>query len=273
MNGVLLRTGSVPVHHHSPVHGSLRASLSVHDSVAGGLSWEGIRRTLSEADATRSESDVAGRLLIGSRSFPGVISEKEYLFGDVGSLTLNEREFYWRNYDGDRQESGTAGEELGFSGGGPGKGRKSGGSGGGDDSTFTGENADRSKIGEYYQEMLKTDPTNSLLLRNYGTFLHEVERDLVKAEEYYARSILASPGDGEVLSLYGKLIWETQGDEDRAKSYFDQAVRASPDDCMVLGSYAHFMWEADEEEDDDEEEHKIVTENHLSPAAAMIEAF
>lgn len=30
------------------------------------------------------------------------------------------------------------------------------------------------RIREYYQEMLRSDPGNSLLLRNYGKFLHEV---------------------------------------------------------------------------------------------------
>ncbi|GFZ00783.1 tetratricopeptide repeat (TPR)-like superfamily protein [Actinidia rufa] len=90
------------------------------------------------------------------------------------------------------------------------------------------------------RRMLKSNPTDSLLLRNYGRFLHEIEGDVVKAEEYYGRAILASPGDGEVLALYGNLIWETQRDRDRAKSYFDRAVHSSPDDCMVLGSYAHF---------------------------------
>ncbi|KAL7166852.1 hypothetical protein ACSBR2_037510 [Camellia fascicularis] len=109
------------------------------------------------------------------------------------------------------------------------------------------------KMGAYYREMLKSNPTNSLLLRNYGKFLHEVEGDMVKAEEYYGRAILASPGDGEVLCLYGKLIWDTQRDEDRANFYFDQAILASPNDCMVLGLYARFMWEAEEEEEEEEE--------------------
>ncbi|KAL4342437.1 hypothetical protein GQ457_08G025080 [Hibiscus cannabinus] len=113
---------------------------------------------------------------------------------------------------------------------------------------FGGDHGDKSEIGDYYREMLKLNPGDSLLLRNYGKFLHEVEKDMDGAEEYYGRAILASPGDGEVLSLYGKLIWERHGDESRAKSYFDRAVTASPDDCMVLGSYAHFLWDAEEDE-------------------------
>ncbi|XP_051145322.1 uncharacterized protein LOC127261145 [Andrographis paniculata] len=105
----------------------------------------------------------------------------------------------------------------------------------------------------YYSELVKANPENSLVLRNYGNYLHEVEKDAGRAEEWYGRAILASPGDGEVLSLYGKLIWETQRDELRARHYFHQAIQASPHDCMVLGSYARFLWEAGEGDEPEEE--------------------
>lgn len=100
----------------------------------------------------------------------------------------------------------------------------------------------------YFQKMLEANPGNSLLLRNYAQFLHEVQGNLAKAEEYYERAILASPGDGEVLSLYAKLMWEVRRDAPQAEAYFDQAVQASPDDCFVLGSYAHFLWDSEEGE-------------------------
>jgi tetratricopeptide (TPR) repeat protein len=194
---------------------------------------------------------------LGSLYLQARIPEEEYVSvsdevraGGIASLILTEKSNNW-----------TQGEDVDVFGGGFGKGKSSGGSGGGD----TGGNDDRKEIGAYYLEMLKSDPMNSLLLRNYGKFLHEIEGDLVKAEEYYGRAILASPGDGEVLSLYGKLIWENSRDEERAKSYFDQAVNASPDDCMVLGSYAQFVWEAE----DDEEE--MIRD--IEPPAAMVAAF
>lgn len=115
--------------------------------------------------------------------------------------------------------------------------------------------------------MLKADPTNSLLLRNYGKYLHEVEKDTAKAEEYYGRAILASPGDGEVLALYADLIWDTYRDEIRASSYFNQALQASPDDSVVLGSYAHFLWEVEEIEEGTEMKVSGVS------APAIVEAF
>ncbi|VVA32505.1 PREDICTED: Tetratricopeptide [Prunus dulcis] len=132
------------------------------------------------------------------------------------------------------------------------------------------DEGEQKKLGDYYQEMLKSNPDDPLLLRNYGKFLHEVEKDVAGAEECYCRAILASPGDGDLLSLYAKLIWETHRDEERAKSYFDQAVSASPDDCMVLGAFASFMWEAEEDEEENEEINPNV---QVSAAPALVHAF
>ncbi|KAL0409270.1 UNVERIFIED_CONTAM: hypothetical protein Sradi_1861400 [Sesamum radiatum] len=276
MKSLLCRTGSGPIPVQTPlIPCSPRHSVSLpfQDSVAGVFSGQkkssqrislhkemsrrNIHRSSSESDVIRSEMRTLSKM--GSRSFtPPRIPEEE--FGE-GERT---------GYTGDWPASGMSWEELGFPGGGMNKNRNSGSGGG---SGGNGSDADRSKMGSYYQEMLKSDPTNSLLLRNYGKYLHEVEGDVVKAEEYYGRAILAGPGDGEVLSLYGKLIWETQRDEDRAKSYFNQAIHASPNDCMILGSYAHFLWEAEGDEDDEDEVNKRATEDNVLPVAVMVEAF
>ncbi|XVF52000.1 hypothetical protein PTKIN_Ptkin04bG0230100 [Pterospermum kingtungense] len=268
----LLRAGSVPV--TSPaLCGSPRVSLSRQSSFAGVGERTGscsslsspiislhfpmdknrkpkethapIRRVLSDTHIIKSDSRIPG----GSRCFPAGIPEEEFVSDDEVDRKLRT---LVAGKDSDRTvfapiwpEFGIPMEEIGFSGDGFGNGGKSGGNRG-DDSY-----GDKSKIGDYYREMLKLNPTDSLLLRNYGRFLHEVEKDMEKAEEYYGRAILASPGDGEVLSLYGKLIWERHRDESRAKYYFDLAVTASPDDCMVLGSYANFMWEAEEDKEEE----------------------
>ncbi|KAG8374609.1 hypothetical protein BUALT_Bualt10G0013200 [Buddleja alternifolia] len=263
MKSMLLRTGSGSIPVQTPlISGSptLSVTLPVHEtSVAGeknsspsprlslhlGATRRSIRRSSSESDVViRSELKSLSRLR--SRSFPAMIPEAdEYC---LGSLTLK------RGYAG----------ELGFDGGGMNKNGVSGGGGNGSDGD------DGYKIGAYYQQMLQSNPTNPLILRNYAKYLHEVERDVVKAEEYYGRAILASGGgDGELLCLYGKLIWETYKDESRAKSYFQQALHASPHDCTVLGSYGQFLWEA---EGDEDEEMERANEEVVS-AAAMIEAF
>ncbi|KAE8726750.1 putative RNA binding protein [Hibiscus syriacus] len=250
MKAAILRAGSVPVL-SSALSGSPRVSLSRQGSLGGVFSGGSpvvslhfpmdkrkpketrtqLRRALSDTDVIRSEPRFPG----GSRCFTEGIPEEEYV-----SDCEADSEF--------RTGFGILLEEIGFSGDGFGTGGKSGGDHGYD------SYGDKRQIGDYYREMLKLNPVNSLLLRNYGKFLHEVEKDMDGAEEYYGRAILASPGDGEVLSLYGKLIWERHRDEGRAKSYFHRAITASPDDCMVLGSYAHFLWDAEKDDSDDDEE-------------------
>ncbi|KAM0854164.1 hypothetical protein ACQ4PT_050617 [Festuca glaucescens] len=121
---------------------------------------------------------------------------------------------------------------------------RGGGGGGGSGSQSTG-------MGEHYRRVLRLEPDNPLLLRNYGRYLHEVERDLAGAEEYYGRALLACPGDADLLSLYGRVLWEADQDKDRADGYFQRAVQAAPDDCYVLGSYASFLWDAEEDEDEE----------------------
>ncbi|KAF5460333.1 hypothetical protein F2P56_020211 [Juglans regia] len=269
MRAVLLRTGSYAVQSPPVFPGSAQLSLYRHDSAPSLFSCErssvnslrtslhldfnrrgdapatasGIRRAFLERDVIRSEVRFSRLTEAGSRSFPARIPEEEFLSESdddgIGSLST---------IDGIWPEIWIPVEEPSFPGDGFGRGGKN--RGGGDGGNGIGNGEDRSKIGAYYLEMLKSNPGDSLLLRNYGKFLHEVEKDTVRAEEYYGRGILASPGDGELLSLYGKLIWDTQRDGDRAKSYFDQAVHASPDNCSVLGSYAHFMWEAEDEEEE-----------------------
>ncbi|XP_009626605.1 uncharacterized protein LOC107827386 [Nicotiana tabacum] len=298
MKTVLFRTGSGSITVQTPVvPGISRVSVPVRESVGVVLNGEkkkgcssprvslhlevnrrSIRRASSESDVIRSAIEGPGVTRtfsnLGSTSFPAIIPEEdcgteqdelEVLRG-IGSLSLTEDQ---RSYAEDWPQSGIPTDELGFSDGGIGKNRKFPGGGGDRGESDAGGNSDPKKIRAYYKEMLKSDPMNSLLLRNYGKYLHEVERDYVKAEECYGRAILASPGDGEVLSMYGKLVWESERDESRAKSYFDQAVQASPDDCTVLGSYAKFMWEAEEDDDEEEEmERKIV-----AAGTAMVTAY
>ncbi|KAJ4829393.1 hypothetical protein Tsubulata_014536 [Turnera subulata] len=263
MKSVLLRTGSIPAAHPAALTGSPRRTLPRQGSFSGSMNSPRISLHL----------DLAGRRR-GSPVIRRALSEAEVI---IRSESLTSGAFPARILEDEEEEEEVIGfggmwpvvvEELGFSAGdgfGEGKEKKNDGggrSGGG----RGGRDGDVRKIGDRYREMLKSNPGDSLLLRNYGKYLHEVEGDMEGAEEYYGRAILASPGDGELLSLYGKLIWDSKRDGERAKSYFDQAVLASPDDCSVMGSYAHFMWEADEDEEE--------AQNEVSAAAAaMVAAF
>ncbi|KAJ8773979.1 hypothetical protein K2173_009410 [Erythroxylum novogranatense] len=251
MKAVLVRTGSVsvkqPVLPVSPKVSLTRNNsftagenntgssprISLHMDTAGRRHSAPIRRAFSESDVVRSS-----QLEAPSWKLPARIPEEK-----EAEEERDRAPFYPKKegYAGAWPDNGITTEELWFSGGGFDKGKRSGGGIGGD----------KRKLGDYYKQMLKSNPGNSLLLRNYGKYLHEVEGDTEGAEEYYGRAILANPGDGEVLSLYGKLIWDTRGDSERAQAYFGQAMISSPNDCMVLGSYAHFMWEAEAEEEEE----------------------
>lgn len=182
MKAVLIRTGSVPV--LSP--GQPRVTLYRNDSVSGVFTGEkspvtsprvslnldtnprrdgGMRRAFSETDMIRSESGLSNLSGVGSRTFPPIIPEEECVSdSELGSPGLK------TNGAGVWPEIGIPVEELEFSGGGGfGKGRKSGG---GDNGIGNGE--EKSKMSAYYLEMIKSNPGDSLFLRNYAKFLHEV---------------------------------------------------------------------------------------------------
>lgn len=166
MRTAIIRTGSVPALNHSFVPGSPRAKngsasprislrLNVGRRRRDSRPATGIRKASSESDMIRPERSFSGPSGVGSTSFTARILEgEECVYGGFG------RRYYWT-------ESGVSVKEAGLPGG-------RGGNGDWSDGKFTGGNADWSKIGAYYQEMLKTDPTNSLLLRNYAKFLDEV---------------------------------------------------------------------------------------------------
>lgn len=121
-----------------------------------------------------------------------------------------------------------------------------------------GENAE-----EEYMRMIKENPHNPVLLRNYAQFLSQSKGDLLGAEEYYSRAILADPTDGETISQYAMLIWQLHRDKYKASSYFKRAVQASPEDSDVLAAYARFLWQTEEDEDDEEEE--TLDDHHGAP--------
>ncbi|KAI3855661.1 hypothetical protein MKX03_030518 [Papaver bracteatum] len=291
-SALLIRTASSPLHSSSSLSSLIqtsppKASMSpLHDSVTGIL-FPGknnsstrsnnslqlevnnivcsskrnkssvIRRAYSETDMFSTFNDkYNGSELFssghGSRSFPARIPEED--FEELADP--DDKGFVSGNW----LESEVVPQELEFYNGGIG--------------TRDNLSDEQSKIGDYYLEMLKSNPGDPLLLRNYGKFLYEVETEVSKAGEYYSRAILESnPSgpDGEVLCLYGKLIWETQKDGSRAKSYFERAVQVAPRDCFVMGAYAHFLWEA--EEDDEEEELANKSNYSASTISPMVKAF
>ncbi|OVA13424.1 Tetratricopeptide repeat-containing domain [Macleaya cordata] len=98
----------------------------------------------------------------------------------------------------------------------------------------------------YYENILRENPCNPLILRNYAQYLYKIKKDYKRAEEFYSRAILAEPNDGEALSEYAKLRWEVHGEEEMASKFFVSAVHAAPENSDVLAAYASFLWETEE---------------------------
>ncbi|CAI0441462.1 unnamed protein product [Linum tenue] len=269
MKAVLLRTSSNNI--HPPVcpagspAGSPKVSLHRSDSLTGMFAWDpnahkksihlevassprrrqgspsSITRSMSESDMVRSEfgggmkkklPHSASRCSLSAVEAAAAGSRRKFTRKDVYGVGIAaaipmEESVEDGNNNGGKNNGG------GFGGRGEGNG---------------GDNDNKRRMAEYYEQIIRSNPHDALLLRNYGKFLYEVEGDGKRAEEYYGRALLENPGDGEVLSLYANLIWENYKDQERAFTYFHQAASASPNDCMVLGSYAHFMWVSEDEE-------------------------
>lgn len=149
--GSLIRTGSVPVQ-NSFLPSSPRVRLTRRPSFTADTihlhspkismhyshSNNGIHRTSSDADKFSLHPT-------GSRSLSPIIPDNEQFFS-----------------------VGVRSEDLEFGGG---DGRDLGGA-----SLTGGNGGERMKIGAYYEEMLKLNPTDALLLRNYAKYLHEVRQ-------------------------------------------------------------------------------------------------
>ena len=192
MRASLFRTGSVPVQKltapGSPKVSLTRQSSTSGDKISVNSPWISphsnkngrrdfpariISRASSEGDMIRSSTENFGvhKKLdkTGSRYFPASMPDDEY-------PSENELHEIWGkngackpNYAGIWPESGIRLEEIEFNAGGVGD--------GGDHriTTVTGGNGgNRIELGAYYEEMVKSNPTDALLLGNYGKFLYEV---------------------------------------------------------------------------------------------------
>ncbi|KAL3812418.1 hypothetical protein ACJIZ3_013686 [Penstemon smallii] len=103
---------------------------------------------------------------------------------------------------------------------------------------------------KYYDSMIRENPENPLVLRDYAHYL-ESKRDLTGAEEYYFRATVADPKNGEIMYRYAKLVWELHRDFNKASYYFERAAKAAPGNSHVLAAYASFLWETDENNEED----------------------
>lgn len=94
----------------------------------------------------------------------------------------------------------------------------------------------------HYQNSIRADPENPLLLSNYAQFLHLVTQDYDRAEEYFQKAVKVDASDAEVISRYANFLWLARGDLSAAEEAFLDAIAADPGNPIHAGSYAHFLW-------------------------------
>ena len=152
-SSVLIRTGSIGAVHSPAVSGSLRVALSRSDSLSG-----------EKSTATAASPRICLKFDVNGRrdrdTIRRALSESNILRSDSGKPRI-----------GRSPGSGIPEEVMEFAGG--------------DyvSKTAAIEREERRKMGAYYEEMLKANPSDPLLLRNYGQFLHEVY--------YYLNSLIS----------------------------------------------------------------------------------
>ncbi len=79
------------------------------------------------------------------------------------------------------------------------------------------------KSDEYFEKILKIDPTNLLVRNNYGFYLAERGINLKRAEELSKLTIEKEPDNYTYLDTYGWILFK-KGDIDKAKKYIEDAL-------------------------------------------------
>lgn len=79
---------------------------------------------------------------------------------------------------------------------------------------------------ENYEEALKINPQNILVLNNYSYYLSLEKKELDKAEQMSSITVKAEPTNSTYLDTYGWILFE-QGDYTTAKIYLENAVKYS----------------------------------------------
>ncbi|KAH7282536.1 hypothetical protein KP509_35G035100 [Ceratopteris richardii] len=98
-----------------------------------------------------------------------------------------------------------------------------------------------------YQEEIRMDPRNTLLLANYAQFLHLVRHHNSRAESFFRRALAGEQdgADADVMAKYANFLWIAKGDLAQAEKAFQAAAEAEPTNAYHAGSYANFLWSSE----------------------------
>jgi tetratricopeptide (TPR) repeat protein len=107
----------------------------------------------------------------------------------------------------------------------------------------------KEKAFQCYEEALRINPQNLLVLNNYSYYLSLAKRDLNKAERMSGITVKAEPMNPTYLDTYGWVLYE-QGSYTLAKSYIERAIEHSKEDLSaeVLEHYGDVLFRTGEKE-------------------------
>jgi protein O-mannosyl-transferase len=92
-----------------------------------------------------------------------------------------------------------------------------------------------------FARTLQLAPNDPLVLANYATFLHYMNRDSGQAEALYLRALEIDPDQPRVLGSYANFLQEELRDLDVAERCLVRSLEIDPNDPDVLGNYANFL--------------------------------
>lgn len=112
---------------------------------------------------------------------------------------------------------------------------------------------EKDKAYSSYEEALKFNPNNFMVLNNYSYFLSLERKKLDKAEKMISAAVKANPTNHTFLDTYGWVLFE-QGSYSLAKFYIESSLENSPNDedepisAEVLEHYGDVLYKTDEKE-------------------------
>jgi len=92
-----------------------------------------------------------------------------------------------------------------------------------------------------YDETLKLDPGNSIVLNNYAYYLSLVGDDLPKAEEMARKAVDMDPENGANQDTYGWVLYKI-GRYDEAKEWIGKAIENREESAVVLEHYGDVLF-------------------------------
>lgn len=97
------------------------------------------------------------------------------------------------------------------------------------------------KSDQYFEDALKMEPENVLILNNYGYYLALREEKLEKAEEMSRKTIEAEPENATYLDTYAWILYKS-GRIEEAKTYMEKAIsHGGAEDPDILEHYGDIL--------------------------------